>query len=192
MRPVDLGLTAVHHDTIFIWTIDIARTQNRLPSVGDATRGREDAVVTVTLVEFWTFDRRLMGATIENHRAFVEQFRAVGAHAIDREDALYSGTAIGPCVDQVRVAVFVPERAGIDPSLRGFDQQRRCPWTSGIARLDHVDAKVGIAVENVKVVVVKTDRGGPDAVAVLRSCEDIRGRQALQRITDDLPVDQIS
>src|SRR6185503_4367416 len=118
MWSINEGGPAIHDDAVFVRAVDVLRTQHSLPAGSDAARGREDVVVAVTFVELWSFDRRMVNAAVEHHLPLVEQFGSVGTHAVNREDAFYAGPAVGPCMDQVRIAVVVPERRRIDPTVR--------------------------------------------------------------------------
>src|SRR6185369_1171090 len=122
MRAVDLRIATIHHDSIFVRAVNVSRAQDGLPAGRHTAGRREDVVVTVPLVELRTFNRRMRDTTVEDHSSIVKQFRTVLAHAIDRENALDTGSAVGPRMDEVRVSIVVPERARIDPTFRGPDQ----------------------------------------------------------------------
>src|SRR5512134_552292 len=113
MRSIDVSLSAIHDDAVFVWAIDVFCAQYCLPSGSDASGGRKDVVITVAFVKLWSFDRWMVGSAVEHCFAVVEKFRAVGTHPINRENTLYPRAAVGPGMDQVRIAIIVPEWSGI-------------------------------------------------------------------------------
>src|SRR5688572_16711775 len=122
MRAIDLGLPAIHDDPVFVWAIDVFRSQHGLPTGSYSACGCEDVVITVAFVQLRAFDRGMVYAAVKHHLSVVEKLRPVGTHAVDREYAFYAGAAVGPGMDQVGVAVIVPEWRRIDPAFCLSDQ----------------------------------------------------------------------
>ena len=59
VRTVDVGRALREHDALFIGSVDAPRTKDRLPSLLDAARRREDVVPAVALVQLRTLERRV-------------------------------------------------------------------------------------------------------------------------------------
>src|SRR5687767_674360 len=118
---VDVSLPAIHHDAVLVRAINVFRSQNGLPARCHAARGGKDVVIAIAFIKLRSFDRGMVQAAIEYCLAIVEEFRAVRAHLINRENTLDAGAAVGPGMDQVGVAIIVPERSRIDPTPRASD-----------------------------------------------------------------------
>ena len=78
VRSIDTGSSLVHHDSIFVRTVNILRAQHCLPARSHTARGRKNVVITIAFVELWSLDRRMISAAVEDHRALIEQSRTVG------------------------------------------------------------------------------------------------------------------
>src|SRR6185369_14434011 len=122
MWAIDVRPALSENNLRLVRTEDIFRTQSQLPSLLNATGRREDVVVTVALVELRTLDGRILRASCKDGPAFIEQFHAVGTHAADCQNAVDARPAFRKRADEIRLTIVVPERTGIDPALRGFDQ----------------------------------------------------------------------
>ncbi len=72
MRSIDPGLALCQNYPLFIWAIDLFRTERQLPARFNSSGRREDVVVAVTLVELWAFNRWVFVVAIKDDRAFVK------------------------------------------------------------------------------------------------------------------------
>ena len=189
MRAIDRCLPLRHDNSLFVRAVNVLRAQRQLPARLDAARRRVDVVITIPLVKLRSFERRVFVVSVEDHHAVVQKACAVRAHAADDEDALDSRTTRGHRVDKVGIAVLVPQRTRINPSLRFLYQQRLRPRTSRILSLHHVDAVVRVWIEDIELAIVITNRRRPNAASMLRLAVNIERRLALENISDDRPVD---
>src|SRR5262245_33101110 len=98
-----------------------------------------------------------MFMAVEDGLAIVEDPGAVRAHRVDGQDAVDPGAALGPGVDEIRLAVVVPERRRIDPALGLADVDERLPGAARAPRLRHEDAEIGIPVVDPVPAVVAAD-----------------------------------
>ena len=128
-----------------------------------AARRREDVVVAVALVELRAFDRRVVLAAVEDHRALVGHAAAVGAQRVDVQHAVEPDAAVRPRVHEVHLPVVVPERAGVDPAPGLLHEVQRFPRSARIACAGHEDAEVRVADVDPEVPRVMTDRRRPEA-----------------------------
>ena len=171
VRPVDARVSLGENHPVVVGTVDVVRAQDRLPPVANAAGRREDVVRSVPFVQLRSFDRRVVVVAVEHLAALAGEVGPVRRHRRDVEDAVDPSATLRERVDEIRVPVVVPERCRIDPSLGFVDEDRVRPPTPGIVGLGHVDAAVGVAVEDVERPLVAVDRECPDAVAVLWAVE---------------------
>src|SRR6478736_5545109 len=115
MWTVYLRLTLIHHNAIFVRTVNVFRSQHCLPASRNATGWSEDVVIPVPLVELWPFNGWMMFATIEHQSPFIQDLRAIHTHLVDMQNAFDPGATVGEGMDQVRVTVVVPKWTRIDP-----------------------------------------------------------------------------
>ena len=186
-----LGVALVEHGAALVGPPRRLGAQDDLPAGLDAAGGSEDVVITVALIELGTLDRGMIAVAVEDHDVLADETLAVGRHLADAQHALEPGARTGPAVDEVGLAVVVPQGAGIDDAQDLFDEVRLRPLAARVLRLGHVDPDIGIAPIDVVPAVVVTDSRGPDALAVLRPIEVIVRRLRSEDGVDDLPVDQI-
>ena len=77
-----------------------------------------------------TFNGRLQvggnvtAITIEIPKVGAAPVRSVGAHSFNHDKAFNSGTATSKCVNEIRLAVVVPQRTRVDPAFPLGDEQR--------------------------------------------------------------------
>ena len=64
MRAVDIGAALFQYHTFLVWTIDVTRAQNRLPTSADAALGNDEIVVAVT---FHHLRALCHGASVDRH-----------------------------------------------------------------------------------------------------------------------------
>src|SRR6266496_1710928 len=121
MRTIDRGLPLGQYSLLFIGTKNIFRPKCQLPTSLNTTRRRENIVKAVSFIQFWPFYRRVLVMAVKDHRACVQEFSAVLTHATDNQNAFHSGPAASKGVYQIGIAVLVPKRAGIDPTLRSLN-----------------------------------------------------------------------
>ena len=152
-------------DAGVVGAVDGFGAADDLVAVGDAAAGGEDVVVAVAFVEFGAFDGGVMvGFSVEDELAVVEDGGGVGGHFADVEHVVASSGA-GTCegVDEVGVAVVVPEGAGVDPAFGLFHADDGGPVAGGILGFGHEDSEVGVSEDDVVGAVVVAEGGGPDA-----------------------------
>src|SRR4030095_7625849 len=134
----------------------------------------------------------MMGTTIKHHLTIVQNPGAILTHLVDSQDALNAGATVGPGMNEIGVAVVIPKRTGIDPTLGASNQKWRRPRTGRIASLGQVDSIVRIGKENIEIALVIADCGRPNTIAVLGLGEDVPWSLVLEGVGDDAPVDEIS
>src|SRR6266508_1219214 len=86
MRSVDIRLALRENYFSFVRTVNVFRPQNQLPAGLDASGRSEDVIKTIAFIKLRTFDRRIFFVAIKNHRAIVEQLRAIVTHPADNEN----------------------------------------------------------------------------------------------------------
>ena len=191
VRAVDRRFPLRQHHFPLVGAVDVFRPQRQLPAARHAAGGGEDVVVAVALVELGALDGGVLRVPVEHQRTIVQQAGSIRIHAAYQQRASHGRTAGGEGVHEVGLAVVVPERTGIDPALSAFDQQRRAPGTGGGFGLHHVDAEIGIGIEDVDFAVVAADGGRPGAVAVSRPVVDVERRLGGEGVSDQFPVHQV-
>ena len=190
VRAVDFGCALCEYDLVIVRTEDVFGTQHSLPAFADAAGRRENIVIAISLVEFRSLDGGMIDHSVENRFSIVKQLSSFGTHAIDCQNALNPGPALGPGMNEVRIAVVIPERARIDPAF-GFPYKlQRLPRTGGVLRPGHEDAAIRIAEINVELAVVEAQGRGPHAIAMLRHTEAWYW-VILENVANDRPVHQI-
>src|SRR5436190_13559204 len=120
VRPIDAALALREHHSSFIRAINIFGAQGQLPARLNASRRRKDVVETVSLIQLWALDRRIALVPVKDHRAIVEEFGAVLAHAAYNQDAFDSRTTARKGTHEIGLAVVIPERTRIDPAFGLF------------------------------------------------------------------------
>lgn len=143
MRAIDGGVTLFENNFIFVGAINLARTQNRLPTSGNPARRCQDVIPTVHFQEFGAFERWTFFGLMKYNFALAQQLGTVWRHGADPQLMFDVRPGAGISVDQIRLAVVVPERAGINQTLAGVDQMRLGPLAGGMVGGDDVDAFVG-------------------------------------------------
>src|SRR5699024_9869617 len=125
-----------------------------------------DVVIIVPLIEFRTFYGWMIIVPVKGQYRFSDQLRAVGGHLLGHQQAVDTSPAAGKGMHQVRLAVVIPQRRGINESLPFLNQRWLGPLPGGIIRFHHVDTKIGIAPVDIKFPVMVPKAWGPDAFLV--------------------------
>ncbi len=94
-------------------------------------------------------------------------------------------------MDQIDLAVVVPQWARVFESPARLDQNRRAPIARGVGGSDHVNSIVGVRIENVEFSGMKTNGGRPHAAAVLDGIEMLLRHLFLQGMANYRPIHQI-
>src|SRR6185295_9082295 len=129
----------------------------------------------------------MMSMPVKDHLTFIQQFRTVGTHPVDREDAIDPGTAFSPGVDQVSIAAIVPERTGINPAFGFVHLDQWLPGAGRILSPGHKDPSVGVPEVNIEFAFVITNARRPDAITMLWLSKRLM-RKFLKHVPDDRPV----
>ena len=97
-------------------------------------------------------------------------------------------------MNEVGVAVIVPEGAGVDPALGVLDAGKGGPGAGGVLGGGHEDAEIGVAEVDVKPAVVEADGRRPHAGTVGGGVEvGVEGRGvAREGVGDDRPMHEIA
>ena len=189
MWAVDVRAALCEDGSVLVWSVDGFGAKDCLSAGAYTSEGSEDVVVTVPLVELWTFERGEIVGIADDLLAFVEDGLAVGRHAMEYERAC---TFFG--VHEVCVAIVVPEGAWVfEPGLRDH-----CygvgPGAGDCGCGAHEDAFVGRREEDVEAAVVLSDGGSPDSLAVAIAADHVVLRIDLnfgEDVRDDGPVHEI-
>jgi len=170
VRAVDITVALRHDDARFIRPVDAARAEHRLPAMLDATGRGEHVVPARVLVQLRPFQRavaRQRVAIDDDLAGAVEQAAPVRRHAAQRQHIVEAGPALGPGMDQVSLAVVIPQRGRVDDALAGQEQVRRAPGTGEILGRDHEHALVRVGIEDPEAAIVVAQAGRPYALARL-------------------------
>ena len=116
MRSVDIGRTFFQYHFLLVWTVDVFRTQNCLPSLTYSAFGNTDIVISVPLVKLGTFCHR----TGIDHVSVIFQGPPVGAHLMQDDR---SGSQLAP--SQISLTIVIPYRARVFPSANPFHTMQR-------------------------------------------------------------------
>ena len=191
VRAVDAGSSLPHHRPDFIRTINLLAAQHDLPAGLDASGRCKDIVITVFFVQFRTFRSHIpvRCAVIDLHR-LGDQLLPIRTHFRHIQHALIADAGFGHGIHQIRFAVLIPERTGIDKTGSIIDFHRIAPSAAGRMRHDHIDALVRHRKINIVDTIVKTKRRRPHTTA-MHGIAITEFREFLQRITDMFPVHQI-
>src|SRR5688572_25519200 len=122
MRSVYCRISLRENDLFLVRPVNIFRSENKLPTGRDATRRCRYVIVAVEFMEFWALDRRMLVVPVKNHDAIIQNARSVATHLVDDKHALDARAASCKRVNQIRIAVVVPQRARIDPTFRFLDK----------------------------------------------------------------------
>ncbi len=193
VRAVNVRVPLGHDGAVLVGAERAFGAEHYLPSGGDAPGGGEDVVVAVVLVEFRAFDGMVAvgEAVVDEHRV-PDKARSVGRHLRDGNSGVESSAALGPAVDEVCLAVLVPEGAGVNQPLPGLYQHGGLPFAAGILGLYHIDSVVGVTPVDEVFAVVVADGRGPYAVAVARVVVVFGGFEGLDGVVDDFPVYEVA
>src|SRR5208283_4627686 len=85
---------------------------------------------------------------------------------MEREKIGDARAASRPAVDEIKLAVVIPERTRVNQSPARLDELRRHPFAGGIGRGGKINSKIGIRIKNPELAAVKTNCRRPDAFAV--------------------------
>jgi hypothetical protein len=107
----------------------------------------------------------------------VEQAAAVRRHAAQGQQVVDAGAAPGPAMQQVRLAVVVPQRGRVDDALAGQEQMRFAPRSREALGGDDENAEVRVRIEDPELAVVPAQAGRPHAVAEARHGEALGRHQ---------------
>src|SRR5690606_6174652 len=122
VRTIHWRVALLQHDAVFIRTVNIFCAEDTLPARRYTTRRRKDVVVTITLVKFWPFQcaifRQLIAVDYDGC-FIIQNVARVRRHTTQRQLVADSGTTRSPGMQQICIAVVVPERCGINQSLAG-------------------------------------------------------------------------
>ena len=110
---------------------------------------------------------------------------------MERQKIGDAGAALRPAVDEIKLAVVVPERTRINQPLARLDELRRRPFAGGIRGGGKINSKIGVGIKNPELAVVPTNRRRPDAFAMAHHGKMIRRRLNGENMGDDRPVDEI-
>ena len=190
---VDGGAALREHDAMLVGAVEMFRAEDRLVAGRDTAGGREDIIVAVALVEFRAFERAPAGdfVGVDDDLARVQGLAAVGAEPAQRQEVGDARTALGPAVNEIELAVVVPEGAGIDQAPAGKDEFGRRPGAGGIGGGGEIDAEVGVRIRDPVFAGVIPQGRRPDTLAVPRPGKMIDGRLLGEDVVDDGPVDEI-
>jgi len=133
--------------------------------VADAAVGQvflEVEEPTVLLVEFGTFQGRVVLGPVKDDPAVAQKGARVGGHWADVQAVLYPGPGAGVGESQIGRTVVVPEGAGIDDALPLLQKPGLGPFARGITGGDGVDAFVGHWEKDHEQAVPTADRGSPN------------------------------
>ena len=93
-------------------------------------------------------------------------------------------------MDDVAVAVIVPERTNVDPALCRFDKIQS-PGALRICGFSKIDTVIRVSVGNIKHIIMETNARRPYAIGRDRNIINIRGSLLIENMPDDSPVDQV-
>ncbi len=93
-------------------------------------------------------------------------------------------------MDQINIAIIVPQRTGVDVAVCFLYQNRSRPFTVRVFCFEHKNPAVRVAVVNVKPSLMETEGGCPNSVPVLWLIECWIGKP-FNGMVDNFPVDQV-
>ncbi len=103
---------------------------------------------------------------------------------------IFARELLGEGMDEIGVAIIIPEGAGVDPAGGLGDAVERFPRAGGVFGFGHEDAAVRVAEENVELAIVKADGRRPDAAAVDGVFHEV-AVVVLDGVADEGPVDEV-
>ncbi len=106
MGTVDGGGSGLQNHFFLIGSVDVFRTEYRLPAVRDPSFGDADVIVAVAFEHLGTLCHRSGVDGV----AIIQQGGAIAAHAVEDDGA---GTVEAMC--QVGIAIVVPQGTGVFP-----------------------------------------------------------------------------
>jgi hypothetical protein len=109
----------------------------------------------------WALQHRQGLGVLDDHRAGVEHRLAVGGHAMQHE-----GSRADLAVDQIGLAVIIPEGAWVLKTWAGHDGDRSAPGALDLGRGGHEDPLIGGGEIDVEPAVVMPDRRRPHPAGV--------------------------
>ncbi len=127
MGAVDRGPAAGEDDAVFVGAGEVAGAKHGLIAARDPAGWREDVVIAVALVEFRALERGPVRdpVAVDDRDAGVRHRGAVRGQLVEGEQIRDSRAALRPGVDEIELAIVVPERAGVDEPPARLDQPRQ-------------------------------------------------------------------
>lgn len=193
MWAVDRRIPLREHDLLLVRAEGIAGTEDELPPVSDPACGGAQVVPAVALVELGAFAGGVTFGLVEDDLPLADQSSAIGAHLDDAELVLDPAARVGVRVDEIRLAILIPERAGVDEALAFEQAPRLAPLSARVGRGGDVDPFIRQGEEDPEQPRMFADGGRPDAAAVLGKIEHAaRVGVVFDRVVDDGPVHQVA
>ena len=192
MRTVDIGFALMEHNLPLVGAIGRLGTHGELMTNGDATGRTHNPIPAIALVELRTFCRTVGGAiAVEHNNRISYLMHSVDRHLANGEYGIELTTGIGPSVDQIAAPIVVPKGCGVNHSLALNDAFWFCPLTCRVFSCYYENTQIRIAPIYIigLVVLVIADRGSPDTIAVLGDVVALKGRQCINGVIDDFPID---
>ena len=123
VRSVDPCTPLVQHDSVLVRAMQAFRSEDGLVAGANPTRGREHVIIAIALVEFRALEGRPSRdlVSVDDDLAGIERTSPVRTQPVQCQKIRNTGTAPGPGVDEVKLAIVVPERAWIDQPPAGLD-----------------------------------------------------------------------
>ena len=146
MGTVDLRGALLQHHTALIRTIDVARTEHRLPTLTYTSLWDNQVIPAIALQEL----RAL------SHRPFVDRGTLIEQRLTISRHLMYDDRACPmTAAPQIGLSIFIPERTGVFPFLHTAHEMERRPRAVGILGSRHIEPLFGGAeVDVVKSVVI--------------------------------------
>ncbi len=159
-----------------------------MPAKLYASPGSKDIVVAVSLVKLGAFNGGMDVMPVEYQDSIVQEPLSVLTHPMNHQDTFSFRAASGKCMDQVGIAILIPEWTGINPPLGRAQQVRFTPGSSRIGGFRHIYPKIRVSVVDIVLPLVITNGGCPCPIAMLWYPENSIRDLPFKDMVYELPV----
>ena len=160
--PVDLRGALLEDDLLLVGTEDVAGAVDDLPADLDTPSRSQDVVPAVELMELRPLEIGMMGS-VDDLLVTRKEALGIRGHRTEMKDLLLTRAGEGVGVDQVGLAVIVPEKAGIDPSTALDQAPRLAPLAARIVGGRDIDPLLHHRENNPVLPAMVADCRSPDA-----------------------------
>ena len=189
MRSIDLGISLMQNDLLFIRPLDLPGTQDQLPARLDPACRTHDIIISVSLIEFRAFCGWMPVFLTEYLDAAVDDLRAFRIHAVQIQARGDRRPASRPGMYQVDLPIIIKQYGRINPSCL-IRSMMHPPGTCRILRGKDKQAFIRRTYIDIERAFMITNTRRPCPLLVIGSL--IRRKwQRLRHIPDMLPMHEI-